>query len=387
MIPGGITEPGTTLAIKTGSWRNFRPIKDETKCKRGGEPVAIGRLERFVADWEIENGGKAPERAEPTGKKVAVVGSGPSGLTVAIELAKRGHEVTILETLHRPGGVLVYGIPEFRLPKRIVETEIESIKRLGVKVMTDVVVGKTMTIDDLLEDYDAVFLGTGAGLPLLLGIPGEDLSGVYSANEFLIRINLMKAYAFPDYDTPIKVGKRVVVIGGGNVAMDSARCALRLGAEEVSIVYRRSEKEMPARDEEIERAKEENIELMTLTQPVRFMGEEKVDGIECIKMELGEPDESGRRRPVPIEGSNFNIDVDQVVIAIGQRPNPLVMRTTEGLVCDDRRGIIIADSMGRTSKKGVFAGGDVISGAATVIAAMGAGKRAAEAIDTFLRGD
>ncbi len=387
MIPGGITEPGTTVTIKTGSWRNFRPKRDDSRCKRAGEPVAIGRLERFVADWEIENGLRLPERAKPTGKKVAVVGSGPSGLTVATELAKRGHEVTILETLHRPGGVLVYGIPEFRLPKRIVETEVESIKRLGVKVMTDVVVGKTMTVDDLLEEYDAVFLGTGAGLPLLLGIPGEDLSGVYSANEFLIRINLMKAYAFPDYDTPIKVGKRVAIIGGGNVAMDSARCALRLGAEKVSVVYRRSEKEMPARNEEIERAKEEGIIFMTLTQPVRFTGEEKVDGIECIKMELGEPDESGRRRPVPIEGSNFNIDVDQVVIAIGQRPNPLVMRTTEGLVCDDRKGIIIADSMGRTSKKGVFAGGDVITGAATVIAAMGAGKRAAEAIDKFLRGD
>lgn len=387
MIPGGITEPGTTLAVKTGAWRNFRPVKDEMKCKRGGEPVAIGRLERFVADWEIENGLKIPEKALSTGKKVAVVGSGPSGLTIATELAKKGHEVTILETLHLSGGVLVYGIPEFRLPKQIVKTEVESVTKLGVRIITDFVVGKTLTVDDLLEDYDAVFLGTGAGLPLMLGIPGENLIGIYSANEFLIRINLMKAYAFPEHDTPIKIGKRVAVLGGGNVAMDAARCALRLGAEKVFIVYRRSEEEMPAREEEIERAKEEGIIFMTLMQPVRFTGEEKVDGIECIRTELGEPDESGRRRPVPVEGSNFTIEVDQVVIAIGQRPNPLVMHTTEGLAYDDRRGIIIADSMGRTSKEGVFAGGDVTTGAATVIAAMGAGKRAAEAIDRFLRGD
>jgi len=387
MRPGGVTEGGTTLVNKTGAWRNFRPVRDEMKCKRGCEPVAIGRLERFVADWELENGLRIPEKAEPTGKKVAVVGSGPAGLTIAAELAKKGHEVTILETLHKPGGVLVYGIPEFRLPKRIVEAEVEYVEKLGVSIMTDVVVGKTLTVDDLLEEYDAVFLGTGAGLPLLLGIPGENLIGIYSANEFLIRINLMKAYAFPEYDTPIKIGKRVAVIGGGNVAMDAARCALRLGAGEVLIVYRRSEEEMPARREEIERAREEGIKFITLTQPVRFIGEERVEGIECIRMELGEPDESGRRRPVPIEGSNFTIEVDQVVIAIGQKPNPLVMRTTKGLAYDSRRGIVIADSMGRTSKEGVFAGGDVTTGAATVIAAMGAGKRAAEAIDRFLRGE
>ena len=387
MRPGGVTEAGSTVVNKTGAWRNFRPVHDETKCKRGCEPVAIGRLERFVADWELERGLRIPEKAPPTGKKVAVVGSGPAGLTVAAELAKRGHEVTIFETLHKPGGVLVYGIPEFRLPKRIVEAEVEYVKKLGVKIMTDVVIGKTLTVDDLLEEYDAVFLGTGAGLPLLLGIPGENLSGIYSANEFLIRINLMKAYAFPEYDTPIKVGKRVAVIGGGNVAMDAARCALRLGAEEVFIVYRRSEEEMPARKEEIERAREEGVKFLTLTQPVRFIGEEKVEKMECIRMRLGEPDESGRRRPIPIEGSNFTIDVDQVIIAIGQKPNPLVMRTTKGLVYDEKRGIIIADKYGRTSKERVFAGGDVTTGAATVIAAMGAGRIAAEAIDRLLRGD
>ena len=387
MRPGGVTEAGSTVVNKTGAWRNFRPVHDETKCKRGCEPVAIGRLERFVADWELERGLRIPEKAPPTGKKVAVVGSGPAGLTVAAELAKRGHEVTIFETLHKPGGVLVYGIPEFRLPKRIVEAEVEYVKKLGVKIMTDVVIGKTLTVDDLLEEYDAVFLGTGAGLPLLLGIPGENLSGIYSANEFLIRINLMKAYAFPEYDTPIKVGRRVAVIGGGNVAMDAARCALRLGAEEVFIVYRRSEEEMPARKEEIERAREEGVKFITLTQPVRFIGEEKVEKMECIRMRLGEPDESGRRRPIPIEGSNFTIDVDQVIIAIGQKPNPLVMRTTKGLVYDEKRGIIIADKYGRTSKERVFAGGDVTTGAATVIAAMGAGRIAAEAIDRLLRGD
>ncbi|AEA46816.1 NADPH-dependent glutamate synthase [Archaeoglobus veneficus] len=387
MRPGGVTSPGTTLENKTGAWRNFRPVHDNMKCKRCCEPVAIGRLERFVADWELEKGLRIPEKAPPTGKRVAVVGSGPAGLTVAAELAKRGHDVTIFETLHKPGGVLVYGIPEFRLPKRIVEAEVEYVKQLGVKIVTDVVIGKTLTVDDLLEEYDAVFLGTGAGLPSFLGIPGENLSGIYSANEFLIRINLMKAYAFPEYDTPIKVGKRVAVIGGGNVAMDAARCALRLGAEEVYIVYRRSEEEMPARQEEIERAKEEGIKFLTLTQPIRFIGEERVEQMECIRMRLGEPDESGRRRPVPIEGSNFTMPVDQVIIAIGQKPNPLVMRTTKGLVVDKRRGIIIADSYGRTSKDRVFAGGDVTTGAATVIAAMGAGKRAAEAIDRILRGD
>jgi glutamate synthase (NADPH/NADH) small chain len=379
------TGPALSLQNQTGKWRSFKPVIDTTKCKRNFEPVAIGRLERFVADWEMQKGVKIPEIPEKTGKKVAIVGSGPSGLTCAADLAKKGHEVTIFEILHEPGGVLVYGIPEFRLPKEIVRREVDYVRQLGVKIVTDVIVGQTLTVDDLLEEYDAVFLGTGAGLPAFMGIEGENLPGIYSANEYLIRINLMRAYKFPDYTTPIKIGKRVAVIGGGNVAMDAARCALRLGAEEVYIVYRRSENEMPARIEEIGRAKEEGIKFHTLTNPVRFIGEDKVEKMECIKMELGEPDASGRRRPVPVEGSNFIMDVDQVVIAIGQKPHPVVMRTA-GLETT-KWGTIVANTEGKTSRERVYAGGDVTTGAATVISAMGAGRRAAEAIDRLLRGE
>jgi len=378
------TDPALSLRNQTGEWRTLKPVFDSKKCKFNFEPIAIGRLERFVADWEMQKGVRIPEKEPPTGKKVAIVGSGPSGLTCAADLAKKGHEVTIFEILHEPGGVLVYGIPEFRLPKEIVRKEVEYVRQLGVEIVTDVIIGKTLTVDDLLEEYDAVFLGTGAGLPAFLNIEGENLAGIYSANEYLIRINLMKSYRFPEYETPIKIGKRVAVIGGGNVAMDAARCALRLGAEEVFIVYRRSEKEMPARLEEIERAKEEGIIFMTLTNPVRFIGEDKVEKMECIKMELGEPDASGRRRPVPIKGSNFVMDVDQVVIAIGQKPHPIVMRTTPGLETT-KWGTIVANKEGKTSRERVYAGGDVTTGAATVISAMGAGRRAAEAIDRLLR--
>jgi len=351
------------------------------------EPVAIGRLERFVADWELSKGVKIPEKPQPNGKKVAVVGSGPAGLTVAADLAKLGYEVTIFEALHKPGGVLVYGIPEFRLPKRIVEAEVEYIKKLGVNIVCDVVVGKTVTVDELLEEFDAVFIGTGAGLPNWMNIPGENLNGVYSANEFLTRVNLMKAYLFPEYDTPIKIGKKVATIGGGNVAMDCARTALRLGAEESYIVYRRSEEEMPARLEEIERAKEEGVIFKLLTLPIRFIGDEKgwVKQMECVKMKLGEPDSSGRRKPIPIPGSEFLMDVDTVIVAIGQSPNPLIPKTTPDLKTG-RKGVILVDEKQKTSKAKVFAGGDITTGDATVIAAMGAGKRAAQAIHEFLSG-
>ncbi|HEC87870.1 MAG TPA: NADPH-dependent glutamate synthase [Thermoplasmata archaeon] len=349
------------------------------------EPVGIGRLERFAADWEIKKGIKNPKKTKSTGKKVAVVGSGPAGLTCAGDLVKLGHEVTIFESLHKPGGVLVYGIPEYRLPKKIVEIEIDYIKKLGAEIKTDFVIGKILSVEELLEEYDAVFIGTGAGLPRFLGIPGENLNGVYSANEFLTRVNLMKAYLFPEYDTPVKKGKRVAVIGAGNVAMDSARTALRLGAEKVYIVYRRSEKEMPARNEEIEHAKEEGIEFMLLTTPTEIIGDENnwVKQMKCIKMKLGEPDESGRRRPIPIEGSEFPVDVDIVVIAIGQSPNPLVPEATKGLKIA-KHGNIITDENGRTSLERVWAGGDIATGAATVIAAMGAGKKAAADIHKFL---
>ena len=351
------------------------------------EPVAIGRLERFVADWELSKGVKIPEKSQPNGKKVAVVGSGPAGLTVAADLAKLGYEVTIFEALHKPGGVLVYGIPEFRLPKRIVEAEVEYIKKLGVNIVCDVVVGKTVTVDELLEEFDAVFIGTGAGLPNWMNIPGENLNGVYSANEFLTRVNLMKAYLFPEYDTPIKIGKKVATIGGGNVAMDCARTALRLGAEESYIVYRRSEEEMPSRLEEIERAKEEGVIFKLLTLPIRFIGDEKgwVKQMECVKMKLGEPDSSGRRKPIPIPGSEFLMDVDTVIVAIGQSPNPLIPKTTPDLKTG-RKGEILVDEKQKTSKAKVFAGGDITTGDATVIAAMGAGKRAAQAIHEFLSG-
>ncbi len=375
-----------------------RVCPQETQCEevctlaKKGAPIAIGRLERYVADWELAQsaGSKPkPEMAPPTGKRVAVVGSGPAGLTAAADLAKRGHKVTIFEALHVAGGVLMYGIPEFRLPKHIVQAEVDYVKSLGVEIKLDAVVGKIATVDELLKDgYDAVFLGTGAGLPMFLRIPGENYNGIYSANEFLTRTNLMKAYLFPEYDTPIKVGKRVAVIGAGNVAMDAARCALRLGAPEVYIVYRRSRAEMPARREEVENAEEEGVVFKLLTNPVRFFGNDKgwVTGMECIEMELGEPDASGRRRPVEKKGSEFKMEVDTVVVALGTTPNPLVPRTTEALETTKHGTVVADEATGKTTKDCVWAGGDVVTGAATVISAMGAGKRAAESIDAFLKG-
>ncbi|MEO0114797.1 MAG: NADPH-dependent glutamate synthase [candidate division WOR-3 bacterium] len=351
------------------------------------EPVAIGRLERFIADWEAKQGTmEIPEKLPPTGKKVAVVGSGPAGLTVAGDLLKLGHEVTIFEALHKPGGVLIYGIPEFRLPKAIVMREVEFVVKMGAKLVTSFVVGMTKTVDELLQEFDAVFIGTGAGLPWFMGIPGENLNGIYSANEYLTRSNLMKAYLFPKYDTPIVRGKNVAVIGGGNVAMDSARTALRLGAEKSIIIYRRSKTEMPARIEEIHHAEEEGVIFQFLTLPVRYLGEQGwVKEVECIKMELGEPDASGRRRPIPIKGSEFRIPVDTVVVAIGQSPNPLIPKTTPGLEVTKHGNIIADEKTGKTTKKGVFAGGDIVTGAATVILAMGAGRIAARAIDEYLK--
>jgi glutamate synthase (NADPH/NADH) small chain len=370
-----------------------RVCPQETQCQavctlgKKYEPVAIGRLERFVADWEYEHGVELPEVGKPTGFRVAVVGSGPAGLTCAADLRRFGHGVTIFEALHEPGGVLMYGIPEFRLPKRIVRAEIENLLKMGVELKLNVVVGRTVTIDELFASgYHAVFVGSGAGLPKFLGIPGENLIGIYSANEFLTRVNLMRAYLFPEYDTPIKVGKRVAVVGGGNVAMDAARTALRLGAERVVVLYRRTEAEMPARREEVHHAKEEGVEFEFLVNPVRFLDTGgKVSGVECIRMELGEPDESGRRRPIPIPNSNFVIPVDTVIVAIGNDPHPLVPRTTPGLATT-KHGTIVADEEGRTSREGVFAGGDIVTGAATVISAMGAGKRAALAIHRYLLG-
>ena len=362
----------------------------EGRCILGkkDDPVAIGNLERFVADWERAHGkGELPPKAEPTGKRVAVVGSGPSGLTVAGDLILKGHQVTVFEAFHKPGGVLVYGIPEFRLPKDIVFQEVNFLERLGVEVKCNVVVGRTVTVDELFEEgYDAVYIGVGAGLPRFLNIPGENLIGIYSANEYLTRANLMKAYLFPDYDTPIAKGKDVVVLGAGNVAMDSARTAMRLGADRVRIVYRRSREEMPARAAEIHHAEEEGIEFFLLTAPKRFLGDEKgrVVGMECIKMELGEPDESGRRRPVPIEGSEFKMECDLVVIAVGAGANPLLTQTTEGLKLN-KWGYIIADpETGKTTKKGVWAGGDIVTGQATVILAMGAGRKASDSIHKYL---
>ena len=362
----------------------------ESFCVRGkkGQPVAIGRLERFLADYEMAKGIEVPVKPAPTGKRVAIVGSGPAGLTAAGDLARMGHEVVLFEAFHATGGVLRYGIPEFRLPKeKVLQREVDYIASLGVNIKTNVVIGKTITVDELFEEgFHAVFVGTGAGLPQFQGIPGENLNGVYSANEFLTRTNLMKAYLFPDWDTPIKVGRKVAVVGAGNVAMDSARTALRLGAEEVHIVYRRSDKEMPARAEEIEHAKEEGVIFNLLTNPVRIIGDENgwVKGMECIRMELGEPDESGRARPIPIKGSEFMFDVDTVVIAIGNSPNPLIPQTTSGLELG-RKGTIKTDEDGATSRKGVYAGGDIVTGAATVILAMGAGKKAARAIDRYLQ--
>jgi glutamate synthase (NADPH/NADH) small chain len=358
----------------------------ECTLKKIGEPVGIGRLERFLADYERKKGVKNPKKAKQSGKKVAVVGAGPAGLTCAGDLAKMGHSVTVYEALHDPGGVLMYGIPEFRLPKEIVKAEVDYIKKLGVEIMYDVVVGKTMTVEELQKDFDAIFIGTGAGLPRWLRIPGENLDGVYSANEYLTRVNMMKAYDFPNYDTPVKIGKVVATFGAGNVAMDCARTSLRLGARKSYIIYRRSDVEMPARDEEIEHAKEEGVIFHLLTNPVKFIGDDKgiLKEVECIKMELGEPDDSGRRRPVPIEGSNFKIKIDTALVAIGQSPNPLIPTTVKNLKIG-KWGNIETDDDGRTNIPEIFAGGDIATGAATVILAMGAGKKSARAIDNFLK--
>lgn len=352
------------------------------------EPVGIGRLERFCADRELAKGVQPQEVAPPTGFKVAVVGSGPSGLTCAADLAKLGHKVTVFEALHVAGGVLMYGIPEFRLPKAVVQGEVQNLKKLGVEIEVNSVVGKFSTVDELMEEegFDAVYIGTGAGLPYFMNIPGENACGVYSANEFLTRTNLMKAYQFPNWDTPIKVGQKVAVLGGGNVAMDAARTALRLGAEESWIVYRRSEKELPARHEEVEHAIEEGVKFSLLTNPTKIIADENgwVKGMECLRYELGEPDASGRRSPVPIPGSEFTMDVETVVVAIGQGPNPLVPRTTKGLEINKRGNIVADTATGATSKPGVFAGGDVVTGAATVILAMGAGRVGAKSIHEYL---
>lgn len=368
-----------------------RVCPQETQCQapctlaKKYEPVAVGRLERFAADCELAHGAGVPSVASPTGFRVAVIGSGPAGLTCAADLRRLGHEVTLFEALHEAGGVLTYGIPEFRLPKRIVQAEIDNLRAMGVTIELNVVIGRTLTIDELFADgYEAAFVGTGAGLPRFLGVPGENLIGIYSANEFLTRVNLMRAYLFPQYDTPIQIGKTVVVVGGGNVAMDSARTALRLGAERVTILYRRTEAEMPARIEEVHHAKEEGIEFHTLANPVRFLDANgRVGGVVCVRMELGEPDESGRRQAVAVAGSDFVLPADTVVIAIGNEPHPLVVRTTPGLQVTPR-GTLVVDGDGRTSRPGVFAGGDIVTGAATVISAMGAGKRAARAIHRYL---
>lgn len=409
--PVGVDIPEFIVAIRDGDMpeavrvlksKNALPgicgrvCPQETQCEevctlaKKGAPIAIGRLERYVADWELKHQPESsPEIAPATGKRVAVVGSGPAGLTIAADLAKRGHEVTIFEALHIAGGVLMYGIPEFRMPKHIVQAEVDYVKSLGVEIKLDHVMGKISTVDELLEEgYDAVFLGTGAGLPMFLGLPGENLNGIYSANEFLTRTNLMKAYLFPEYDTPIKIGKKIAVIGGGNVAMDSARCALRLGFAEVNIVYRRSRDEMPARLEEAENAEEEGIVFNLLTNPVRFLGNDEgwVTAMECVEMELGEPDDSGRRRPITKKGSEFIMDVDIVVVALGTTPNPLVPTTTKGLDTTKKGTVVADEETGKTTKPGVWAGGDVVTGAATVISAMGAAKKAAASIDDYLRG-
>jgi len=408
--PVGIQIPGFIEAIRKGDYAEAirimkqdnmlpaicgRVCPQESQCEsrcvlgRKGKPVAIGHLERFVGDYERSAKVEvANETATTTGKKVAVIGSGPAGLTCAADLVRLGHEVVVYEALHQAGGVLVYGIPEFRLPKSIVAHEIENLKKLGVKIETDVVVGRTVTVDELMNEkgFDAVFVGSGAGTPSFLGIPGENLAGVYSANEYLTRSNLMKAYRFPEYRTPIRRGKRGVVVGGGNVAMDASRTALRLGADEVFQVYRRSRKEMPARVEEVRHAEEEGVKLMLLTNPVRFIGDEKgrVKGVEVLDMKLGEPDASGRARPVAVEGSEHVIECDMVIVAIGNSPHPLVPQTTEGLKTDKWGRIVTEEETGATSLPGVFAGGDVVTGAATVIEAMGADRRAARAIHKYL---
>ena len=363
----------------------------EKLCVRGkkGDPVGIGRIERFVADYAMENAKEQAAAPAKNGHKVAVIGSGPAGLTCAGDLAKKGYDVTIFEALHTAGGVLVYGIPEFRLPKALVRREIATVEALGVKIIPDMVIGKCITLDELLEEegFEAVFIGSGAGLPNFQKIPGENLMGVYSANEFLTRINLMKAYDFPNHDTPIKVGKTVAVIGGGNVAMDAARCAKRMGAETVYIVYRRSDAELPARAEEVHHAKEEGIVFKMLTNPTKILGDEegRVRAMEVIEMELGEPDESGRRRPVPKQGSEYEMEVQTVVVGIGTSPNPLIKSTTPGLDTQKWGGIIADEETGKTSREGVYAGGDAVTGAATVILAMGAGKKAAAAIDEYIQ--
>ncbi|MBW1801775.1 MAG: NADPH-dependent glutamate synthase [Deltaproteobacteria bacterium] len=402
-IPGfikHITEHEFTKSIRKVWERNSLPavcgrvcpqeIQCEERCILGkkGDPVAIGNLERFVADHERDHGtGALPPKADPTGKRVAVVGAGPSGLTVAGDLILKGHDVTIFEAFHKPGGVLVYGIPEFRLPKEIVYSEVNFLERLGVNLESNYVIGKTLTVDELFaQGFDAVYIGVGAGLPRFMNIPGENLIGIYSANEYLTRSNLMKAYLFPEYDTPIAKGKNVAVFGAGNVAMDAARTAMRLGADTVRIVYRRSRDEMPARTAEIHHAEEEGIEFYLLTAPTRFVGDDngRVTGMECIRMELGEPDDSGRRRPVPIEGSKFELECDLAVIAVGAGANPILTRSTEGLEIN-KWGYIVADpATGKTTKKGVWAGGDIVTGQATVILAMGAGRLASDSIHEYL---
>ncbi len=402
--PVGIDIPAFISLIRERRYREaYRKIKErdslpaitgrvcpqENQCEktcvlaRAGEPIAIGRLERFVADYSVEDTQNI-EKDPPNGKRVAVVGSGPAGLTVSADLAKLGYSVTLFEALHLPGGVLTYGIPDFRLPKGIIKREFEYVKALGVEFIPNVVVGKTVLLDELLNDYSAVFIGSGAGAPVFLNIPGENLLGIYSANEFLSRINLMRAHLFPEYDTPLKVGKKVLVIGGGNVAMDSARVSKRLGAE-VTILYRRSREELPARLEEIKRAEEEGVNFVFLSAPLAFIGNGGwVDTVECQEMELGEPDESGRRSPIPKKGSTFTLKVDTVIIAIGNRPNPIISKTTRGLNIGRHGEILVDPATGKTSKVGVFAGGDIVSGSATVIEAMGAGRRSAIAIHRYL---
>jgi len=407
--PVNVDIPGFIAQMKTGNFDGAiatikltnslpavcgRVCPQEVQCEelcvlaKKGEQVSIGRLERFCADHERKKGVDAPVKAQPTGKRVAVIGAGPAGLTAAADLAKAGHAVTVFESLHDTGGVLTYGIPEFRLPKSIVKDEVRFIGQLGVDFKVDYVIGKIKTLDELRNDFDAVFIGTGAGLPNFMGIEGENLNGVYSANEFLTRVNLMKAYLFPEHGTPIKRGKHVIVVGGGNVAMDAARSALRLGAEEVSIVYRRGEDELPARREEVENAKEEGIVFRLLTNPVRILAGENmtVKGVECIRMELGEPDRSGRRSPSPKAGSEHIIDADIVIIAIGTSPNPMILSGSGGLQVGPR-GTIVTDESARTSLENVCAGGDAVTGAATVISAMGAGKLAARTINDHLRND
>ncbi len=371
-----------------------RVCPQESKCEmmctlgKKFEPVAIGRLERFTADWAAKNGvSKAAPAASPSGKKVAVVGSGPAGLACAFDLAKSGHRVTVYEALHEAGGVLIYGIPEFRLPKTIVAREIAFLRDIGVEIKTNAVIGKLISVDELMKEFDACFIGTGAGLPKFMNIEGEHLAGVYSANEFLTRVNLMRAYASPEYDTPIRRGERVVVVGGGNVAMDSARTALRLGARETVIVYRRSEAEMPARREEVHHAKEEGIVMEMLTCPVRIVGENgHVSAVECVRMERGAPDASGRCRAVPKKGSEFRIAADTVIMAVGTNTNPLVSRSTKNLAVNERGYLIADDKTGRTSREGVYAGGDIVTGSATVISALGAGRKAARAIHSYVSG-